>query len=327
MEKGGNFNPKRYARCMKCDGCLLTPNCGKCTSCKIYNEFKDKIRDPVTCEKIVCKHPVSLFQVQGNKIERTTRQEDGCCPLKVINGLVYDFRCYFCKFLPRVGSANRSELYRHYAVVHYQVELKAEFGNPGHSFTCIYCKKFVKGGFISHIGQTHNEVEKYLPEAARIPMSVQGPRGRHEYRQMRGRRLEAVRVSPRNGDLIFPEIPDGYDPNSATREIFPAEEQSHFVEIDGFKITNELDEDEEPIFCSREEHQVMPDYSGQSGFCELCKSSFAMIEDTVKHIQKVHGILGSQNVMLFADRLLKGGYISIPLDDVETDVTGQENIK
>ena len=47
------------------------------------------------------------------------------------------------KFLPCVGSANRSELYRHYAVVHYQIELKAEFGNPGHSITCIYCKKFV----------------------------------------------------------------------------------------------------------------------------------------------------------------------------------------
>ena len=176
------------------------------------------------------------------------------------------------KFLPCVGSANRSELYRHYAVVHYQIELKAEFGNPGHSFNCIYCKKFVKGGFISNIDQTHNEVEKYLPEVARILMSLQGPRERHEYRQMRRRRLEAVCVSPRNGDWIFPEIPDGYDPNSATREIFPAEEQSHFVEIDGFKITNELDEDEEPIFCSKEEPQVMPDYSGQGGFCELCKS-------------------------------------------------------
>ena len=47
------------------------------------------------------------------------------------------------QFLSCVGVANRSELYRHYTVVYYQIELKAEFGNPGHSITCIYCKKFV----------------------------------------------------------------------------------------------------------------------------------------------------------------------------------------
>ena len=50
---------------------------------------------------------------------------------QVINSVVYDFRCYFCKNLPRVGSANRSELYRHYSVYHYSNELKAEFGRFG----------------------------------------------------------------------------------------------------------------------------------------------------------------------------------------------------
>ena len=50
---------------------------------------------------------------------------------QVINGVVYDFRCYFCKNLPRVGSANRSELYRHYSVYHYSNEIKAEFGGSG----------------------------------------------------------------------------------------------------------------------------------------------------------------------------------------------------
>ena len=40
-------------------------------------------------------------------------QEDGCCPLKEIKGVLYDFRCIFCRKLPRVGSANRSELYRY----------------------------------------------------------------------------------------------------------------------------------------------------------------------------------------------------------------------
>ena len=31
---------------------------------------------------------------------------------KTIDGVVYDFRCHFCKILPRDGKANRSELYR-----------------------------------------------------------------------------------------------------------------------------------------------------------------------------------------------------------------------
>ena len=318
MEQSGkdNSNPKRFARCMKCEGCT-SPACGRCSSCKIYSQFKDKIRDPVTCEQIVCKFPISLFGTHSQKTDKSLRHEDGCCPLKVINGSVYDFRCYFCKVLPRVGSANRSELYRHYSKVHYSHELKAEFGNAGHSYTCVYCKKFVKGCFISHIGQTHNEVEKYLPEAARIPSSVQG-HGRG-VRQMR-RKHVAFPVTSKCEGWIFPEIPDGYDPNGNTREIHPPEEKIPFVVIDGFMISNEVDEDEEPIFCSREEPQEMPDYSGKCGRCELCHSTFPMIEDAVRHIQKNHGIMGSQHLMLFAARLLKGGYISIPNEIVEKDI-------
>ena len=39
---------------------------------------------------------------------------------------------------------------------------------------CNHCKAVVKGGsFISHMGQVHNEVEKYLPDVCRIPASVQ----------------------------------------------------------------------------------------------------------------------------------------------------------
>ena len=39
---------------------------------------------------------------------------------------------------------------------------------------CNHCKAVVKGGgFVSHMGQVHNEVEKYLPDIAKIPISVQ----------------------------------------------------------------------------------------------------------------------------------------------------------
>ena len=123
-------------------------------------------------------------------------------------------------------------------------------------------------------------------------------------------------------DWIFPEVPEGYDPNGNVREIIPEDEKNPVVEIDGFQITNEIDEDEEPIFCSREDPLIMPDYTNKCGFCELCKSTFEMIEDAVIHIHKRHGILGgSQHIMLDADRLLKGGYLSIPIDNVDTVIT------
>ena len=62
-----------------------------CPFSKLYNEKKDII----------------LFSSRIHNINFILT-----CYLKVINGEVYDFRCYFCKSLPRVGSANRSELYR-----------------------------------------------------------------------------------------------------------------------------------------------------------------------------------------------------------------------
>ena len=76
-----------------------------CPFSKLYNEKKDII----------------LFSSRIHNINFILT-----CYLKVINGEVYDFRCYFCKSLPRVGSANRSELYRweeFYVCFHNQVSL------------------------------------------------------------------------------------------------------------------------------------------------------------------------------------------------------------
>ena len=106
---------------------------------------------PATCENIICEDPIDLFGTNHKVLG-----EDGTCPTKVIMGKLYDFRCYFCKILPRVGMANRSELYRHYSVMHYTAELKAEFGTKG---KCPLCHKDQKqGSFVSHMGQVHDEV-------------------------------------------------------------------------------------------------------------------------------------------------------------------------
>ena len=63
---------------------------------------------------------------------------------------------------------------------------------------------------MSHVGQTHNEVEKYLPAAAKIPLSVHG-RGRHRRR----RRMKPVVVC--SLEEVFPAVPEGWNPR--TREI------------------------------------------------------------------------------------------------------------
>ena len=118
--------------------------------------------------------------------------------------------------------------------------------------------------------------------------------------------------------LNFPQVPDGYDPKSEVREITPENEKNPFVEIDGFKIENELDENEEPIVCSRESPVNIVDYSNMEGICELCKTLFPSINDSVIHIHMSHGVLGgSQHMKIDTCRLVEAGYISIPKKDVE----------
>ena len=67
----------------------------------------------------------------------------------------------------------------------------------------------MSGSFVSHVGQTHNEVDKYLPASAKIPSSVQGRSG------ARRRRMKGVLVYSLTEE--FPRKPEGWNP--ATREI------------------------------------------------------------------------------------------------------------
>ena len=60
----------------------------------------------------------------------------------------------------------------------------------------------------------------------------------------------------RNVDWIFPEIPEDWDPRGETREITPTQVESSKVVIDGFEITNEVDEDVEPLFVTRDDPLV-----------------------------------------------------------------------
>ena len=114
-----------------------------------------------------------------------------------------------------------------------------------------------------------------------------------------------VYAKKRNVGWIFPEIPEGWDPRGDTREITPPQPEPAKVIIDGFEIVNEVDEDVEPLFVTRDDplvssriyngqirhggvnivtFQVMPDYDGKSGECCLCRSTFSEIVDAVFHI-------------------------------------------
>ena len=105
----------------------------------------------------------------------------------------------------------------------------------------------------------------------------------------------------------FPEIPDGYDPKGSTRTILP---ELEMVEIDGFEIRNELEEDRESYIWSEEDYLKMSSHLKNSGLCMICKKSFPRIDDVVIHIHKEHGFNGgSENIIMEAQMLLKGGYI------------------
>jgi len=320
---GGESSGYYEAMCL-CEGCTKE-ECGECENCKGDPKFGGTDDPPKLCVLKVCQKRTRHKNIQKvkkrgpgpNMLKMMAEQEDGTCPTRVINGVLYDFRCYFCKKLPRVGSANRSELYRHYAVYHYPNEIKAEFG---HMSKCPHCAIDIKGSYVSHMGQKHNEVDKYLPEAARIPLSVQG-RGGGGVRHRRG----AVIVRKRQSNWIWPEIPEGFDPNGEERVITleeQAEEEEEKLIVDGFEIENNYDIDEEPLLVSRDEPVTIPDHSGKGAICMACKSSFADVLDAVFHIHDIHNIKGgSSNIHLDTDRLMKCGYVNLTEGVTETVIT------
>ena len=88
--------------------------------------------------------------------------------------------------------------------------------------------------------------------------------------------------------------------------------------IDGFEVEDIWD-DEEPLFVSREDPVTMPDYSGKrppimvtfclllclgdSALCGICKmqgknSYFRDIVDAVLHVHSDHGVLGGSQILM-----------------------------
>jgi len=208
---------KRSKKCGKCSDCQAE-DCGNCRGCQINREYsEDKlILGKVPCLGNRCNFPEDLTG-DMDAITLMKQQDDSSngtvCPVKVVNGILYDFRCYFCKKLPRVGSANRSELMRHYSIHHFADQLKEEFSINMHQGHCSLCDLNLKGKNIpSHFGQKHNEVVRYLPleAAALCPEDIkEGKRNVPHH--------PALAVSQKKntlGSLDSQQLSSDYDPSS-----------------------------------------------------------------------------------------------------------------
>ena len=73
------------------------------------------------------------------------------------------------------------------------------------------------------------------------------------------------------------------------------EEEEPPIYIDGFLIES-VREEEEPLFVSRDEEVVMPDYSGASAKCCICSRSYHDILDSVRSATFT-GITGSSGAL------------------------------
>ena len=78
------------------------------------------------------------------------------------------------------------------------------------------------------------------------------------------------------------------------------EEEEPPIYIDGFLIES-VWEEEEPLFVSRDEEVVMPDYSGASAKCCICSRSYHDILDSVRHVHRDHGVLGGSRLIMIGE--------------------------
>ena len=77
-----------------------------------------------------------------------------------------EFMCKFCHIFPREESKNKSELYRHYSLVHYSKEIKEKYLQMDLPGPCPECppdsKDLQRASSVSHMGQKHCKVRMMI---------------------------------------------------------------------------------------------------------------------------------------------------------------------
>jgi len=282
--KSSSKHQSRTKRCRECSGCCRM-DCGSCQSCRINSQFKDQIKiGHAECLKKVCLNPIGLsYDTMKHKVgsgegyvmtAMMEEQDDGACPFKMIDGKLYDFRCYFCKKLPRAGMANRSELYRHYSLYHFAAQLLTEYG---HLTSCPvqHCNKSGIGGkkLADHMGQVHNQVDKYLPIDNRIPLK---PKGGSDKKKSRA--TKSV--------WVFPDLPALYNPSSRTVE----SQDLPCVFVDGVEVVPNqyFPIKEADLFVPGSVLSVLDNNIGWKGSCSLCEGDREPLKELMNHLVEDH---------------------------------------
>ena len=103
-------------------------------------------------------------------VEMGFSSDKGIKPLKHLETLTKKRKrialiCGFCKR----EFKNRSEMYRHYSIVHYRKMILQKVGNPENK--CPICEVRYQNSLclLNHYGRAHNMVEQFLPEKYHVP--------------------------------------------------------------------------------------------------------------------------------------------------------------
>ena len=246
--------------------------------------------------------------------------------VRLNKGNSIDFRCTICKKFPR--KLNRSELYRHYAIEHFGIKLREEFG---HLKICPFCHLDLNNVSISsHFGQKHGFVEKFLPAEAWIPGSW--------LKSCQKKILSnPIKVCKKQVDLpsteeswVWPEVPDGFDSEGHVRECegaFASATQSHVL-VSGYDADIEVVTDECSVHreLSKSSVGLMTLHSAleQVTECKICKNTFDKKQLAVTHIHSKHFMKGSGDVFHDFDVLLRTGYLAIKCESLCQNMSVEE---
>eukprot|EP00092_Neocalanus_flemingeri_P019083 GFUD01020673.1.p1 GENE.GFUD01020673.1~~GFUD01020673.1.p1 ORF type:complete len:526 (-),score=126.95 GFUD01020673.1:28-1605(-) len=323
--------------CQLCIGCQAS--CGDCVYCQSGNMIL--CSSTKTCldprfESVVtnCKFKQKIDQNSQTpvKVRKQRCLKCGACKSEdckkckfCVDKAKFEFRCTICQIIPI--KPNRSELYRHYSKAHFGSLLIKERNKFGHNLKiCPFCNRAFSTKIpVSHLGQKHDMVEKFLPEEARIPKRGTYSNRRLSTKQVTCRVEKEVLETDFEEEApkdfwIWPEIPKGFDLNVEDRRMRSCQTETlHATKINGFEIEfmEELKEDE----INQNSLNVSDEV--QSVMCRVCKQKFSGVKTFVLHIQNDHRMKGPGNLDKHFQTLVKCGYVLLIVDEKKSNP--QEN--
>ena len=198
--------------------------------------------------------------------------------------------------------ANRSELYRHYATNHYSKQLRERYGGDDSCRVCGMDFSSSITSLVRHMGQTHGKVEKWLPEAARLPQEKIMKRTKEKtMREDTKERKEAKGMAEQpEQSTPSPSVSKGKTRASRRRRGGVGRGAGCVVarRVLGFWVEREVVVDEPPGPC--------PDTGGAR--CAVCGADFPGTRSVVEHLAREHGVRSRPPLLLTARRLQEAGY-------------------